>query len=703
MQHPHFRRTLVSLALLGTGFTAQAADETMTVVGKRSQHQEVATATRTNTPAKLVPQTIDSVKVSELTAFGQPTLSEALSGIPGVNASGDTRFDGVNIRGFSASNDFYLDGFRDDMQYTRDLGNIERVEVLKGPAAVLYGRGSTGGIVNRVSKKPQKGQESSVTARVGSFDSQRLAADLNGEASEQVQLRLNMAQEDKDSFRNGVKSKRTLLAPSANWEISDNLNWLVQYERNEHDRTPDRGIPGINGRPADVPREYVYSDTSRDFIDDVAQSTRSRLSWDINDQWQLRQQLGYSTLDSQFDNTYVTSVKGDKVTRSRWQQDLKAKNLISNTEAEGLFQTGPVEHRLLAGFEQNWQERTPKLYQNATAIPSGNLYDPGSLPTYNGAMKLSSDAKHKVRGNGLYLQDQLSLGDWHLVGGLRRDDFTVTSRRYDLNKEESVSVNSLSPRLGLVWNPLEDHAFYTSYSKTFTPVGGELIGITPGDKNNGLEPQHTRLYEGGVKSDWLNGKLATTLSLYRLEMYNKRTKDPLDPTKVILTGLQRTEGVELSARAELTDEIYLRGGFRHSGCRAGQGGCGSAGQAPDERLPPEWPVLSRLQEWRAGLVRRNRRDGSGRSLCRQRQHHHSARLRSLRCARRLSLAAVGSRAERRKPDRPRVLRQRHQCHPDHAGYAPSAEPDRYLPLLISVTTTPTGQPLLASFFMKQPR
>ncbi|HDO1310660.1 TonB-dependent receptor [Aeromonas veronii] len=561
MQHPHFRRTLVSLALLGTGFTAQAADETMTVVGKRSQHQEVATATRTNTPAKLVPQTIDSVKVSELTAFGQPTLSEALSGIPGVNASGDTRFDGVNIRGFSASNDFYLDGFRDDMQYTRDLGNIERVEVLKGPAAVLYGRGSTGGIVNRVSKKPQKGQESSVTARVGSFDSQRLAADLNGEASEQVQLRLNMVQEDKDSFRNGVKSKRTLLAPSANWEISDNLNWLVQYERNEHDRTPDRGIPGVNGRPADVPREYVYSDTSRDFIDDVAQSTRSRLSWDINDQWQLRQQLGYSTLDSQFDNTYVTSVKGDKVTRSRWQQDLKAKNLISNTEAEGLFQTGPVEHRLLVGFEQNWQERTPKLYQNATAIPSGNLYDPGSLPTYNGAMKLSSDAKHKVRGNGLYLQDQLSLGDWHLVGGLRRDDFTVTSRRYDLNKEESVSVNSLSPRLGLVWNPLEDHAFYTSYSETFTPVGGELIGITPGDKNNWLEPQHTRLYEGGVKSDWLNGKLATTLSLYRLEMYNKRTKDPLDPTKVILTGLQRTEGVELSARAELTDEIYLRGGF----------------------------------------------------------------------------------------------------------------------------------------------
>ncbi|UCM62067.1 TonB-dependent siderophore receptor [Aeromonas hydrophila] len=561
MHTPHHPLTLLSVALLALSAGAHAEDETMTVVGKRSQHEEVATATRTNTPAKLVPQAIDSVKASELTAFGQPTLSEALTGIPGVNASGDTRFDGVNIRGFSASNDFYLDGFRDDMQYTRDLGNTERVEVLKGPAAVLYGRGSTGGIVNRVSKKPQKGLESSVSAQVGSFDSRRLAADLNGEAGEQVQVRLNLAQEDKDSFRNGVTSKRTLLAPSVNWEINDKLNWLVQYERNEHDRTPDRGIPGVNGRPADVPKEYVYSDTRRDFIDDVAQSTRSRLTWDINDQWQLRQQLGYTSLDSQFDNTYVTSVKGDQVTRSRWQQDLKANSLISNTEAEGQLQTGPIEHRLLVGFEQNWQERTPKLYQNATAIPAGNLYDPGSLPTYDGAMKLSSDANHKVRGYGLYVQDQLSLGDWHLLAGLRRDDFTATSRRNDLNKEETVSVTSLSPRLGLVWNPIEEHAFYASYSKTFTPVGGELIGITPGDKNNNLDPQHTRLYEGGVKSDWLDGRLATTLSLYRLEMYNKRSKDPLDPTKVILTGLQRTEGIELSARAQLTDELYLRGGI----------------------------------------------------------------------------------------------------------------------------------------------
>ncbi|WP_139285645.1 TonB-dependent receptor plug domain-containing protein, partial [Vibrio cholerae] len=147
MSHFTRSRTWVSLAVFAACAPAYAEQETLVITSQQSQLPEVATATRTATPAKLVPQTIDSLSAEELTAFGAPSLSEALAGVPGVNANGDTRFDGINIRGFSASNDFYLDGFRDDMQYTRDLGNIERIEVLKGPAAVLYGRGSTGGIV----------------------------------------------------------------------------------------------------------------------------------------------------------------------------------------------------------------------------------------------------------------------------------------------------------------------------------------------------------------------------------------------------------------------------------------------------------------------------------------------------------------------------------------------------------------------------
>lgn len=561
MQHPHFRRTLVSLALLGTGFTAQAADETMTVVGKRSQHQEVATATRTNTPAKLVPQTIDSVKVSELTAFGQPTLSEALVGIPGVDASGDTRFDGVTIRGFSAGTDFYLDGFRDDMQYTRDLGNIERVEVLKGPAAVLYGRGSSGGIINRISKKPQKGQESSVTVRVGSYDYQRMAADLSAEPSEAVQLRLNVAQEDNDSFRNGVHGRRTMVAPAMNWDITDRLSWLLQYERNESHRTPDRGIPGLNGRPADVPRDAVYSDLRRDYINDLAQSARSRFTWDVNDDWQVRQQLSLIDLSSQFDNTYITKMEGEQITRTRWQQDLQTRNLASSLEVEGHLQSGPIAHTLLVGTDQGWQERYPKLWRSPE-LKSFNLYNPEALPTYDGKMSPSSDKRSKVRSTGTYVQDQLTLGDWQLLLGLRYDHFEVNSRDNIKSSEETITNSALSPRAGLVWSPVEEHALYVSYSKSFMPNGGALIGLNEvGNKNNNLDPEFTRQYETGVKSDWLDGHLATTLSFYRLEMYNKRRTDPNDNKTVLLTGLQRTDGIELSTRAQLNDEVYLRGGI----------------------------------------------------------------------------------------------------------------------------------------------
>ncbi|MFO4649310.1 TonB-dependent siderophore receptor [Vibrio cholerae] len=561
MSHFTRSRTWVSLAVFAACAPAHAEQETLVITSQQSQLPEVATATRTTTPAKLVPQTIDSLSAEELTAFGAPSLSEALAGVPGVNANGDTRFDGINIRGFSASNDFYLDGFRDDMQYTRDLGNIERIEVLKGPAAVLYGRGSTGGIVNRVSKVPHAGDAASVSARIGSHDYQRLAADLNGEVNQQVQVRLNIAQEDYGSFRHGVEGKRTLLAPSLNWDINDDVSWLIQYEQHSHNRVPDRGIPAVNGSPAEVPASSVYSDTSRDFIDDDVATTRSRITWAFHPEWQLRQQLSYTKLDSQFDNTYVARVSGDQVTRQRFQQDLQANNLISNTETEGTFNTGPIAHRILIGLEQGWQERSPKLYRNANSIPSGNLYQPESLPTYNGPMSVFSDATHKVRSYGIYVQDQLQWGDWIVLAGLRHDDFTVTTHRHDTHKEETISSNSLSPRLGVVWTPVQEHALYASYSQTYSPVGGGVIGITPGDKHNHLDPEHSRLYETGVKSDWLEGRISTTLSVYRLEMYNRRMRDPNDQERIILTGLQRTDGIELSSRALLTDEFSLRGGI----------------------------------------------------------------------------------------------------------------------------------------------
>ena len=528
--------------------------------------KDVTTATRTSTPARYVPQAIDSVKTSNVLDYGINSLGEALSGIPNVSSTADTRFDSLRIRGFDASNDFYLDGIRDDSQYVRDLHNIERIEVLKGPAAVLYGRGSQGGIINRVSKMPQFGRQSSIQAQGGSEDFRSLYADLSTDPSDTISLRLNMGNEDKNSFRDHVSGNRQLFAPSMSWQITPDLNWLVQYEYSRYNRTPDRGIPSINGRPADVSRGTSYGGKN-DYIDDKTQNLRSRLSYELSENWQLRHTLGVFKLDSEFENTYLTGYNPitNRVDRQSWQQDMSTRNIFNNLEIEGGFDTFGLEHRLLTGLEIGSQRRDPKLFK-ALSAPSVDLYNPDRNLRTTGAMPTFSDSHTEVESQGLYVQDQIRFNDqWQVLAGLRYDRFDIESTNYLKKTDRTVDrqSHSTSPRLGVVWTPLENHSFYASWTKTFSPVGGGLIGITPGaaGNTNDLSPELTKQKEIGVKSDWMGDRLSTTLAVYELELYNRRTKDPLNPTITLLSGLQRSRGIELTASGKLGGNWYMRGGI----------------------------------------------------------------------------------------------------------------------------------------------
>lgn len=536
------------------------------------QVKEVSTATRTSTPVRYVPQAIDTVKTATMMDYGSNTLGKALEGIPNVSSGADTRFDSIRIRGFEASNDFYLDGIRDDSQYIRDLNNIERVEVLKGPAAVLYGRGSQGGIVNRVSKAPEPGRRSSIEAQGGSEDLRSLYADLSADPSDTISLRLNMGNQDNNSFRDGIDGSRQLFAPSMSWQLAPDLNWLVQYEYSRYNRTPDRGIPGVDGRPADVGRSTTYGDTQRDYIDDRAQSLRSRLNYQLNETWQLRHTLGLFKLDSDFDNTYLTgyNASNQTVTRQRWQQDLTTRNLFNNLEAEGDFATLGLEHKLLIGLEFGNQRRDPTLYTAApvaaggSPVPSLNVYNPDRSLQHNGRMVVSSDNHTVVDSRGLYLQDQIRLNDqWQLLAGVRFDQFEVETTNKLRKLSEKQDSNTTSPRLGVVYTPWRDHSFYASWSKTFSPVGGGLIGITPGapGNTNDTSPELTRQKEIGVKSDWLDERLSTTLAIYELELYNRRTRDPNNPEITLLSGQQRSRGIELTATGNIVGNWYVRGGI----------------------------------------------------------------------------------------------------------------------------------------------
>ncbi|MFJ2388760.1 TonB-dependent receptor [Pseudomonas koreensis] len=574
-----FRLTPVTLglsAVLSSGFAYSATELPATAISAEEQAEDPRvkisnTATRTSTPVRYVPQAIDSIKTSNVANYGTNDIGDALSGIPNVSSSADTRFDSLRIRGFDASNDFYLDGIRDDSQYKRDLHNVERVEVLKGPAAVLYGRGSQGGIVNRVSKMPEFGRRSTIESQAGSEDLRSLYADLSTDPSENISLRLNMGNMDENSFRDGVSGNRQLFAPSMSWQLTPDLNWLVQYEYSRYNRTPDRGIPGVNGRPADVGRDTTYGN-DHDFIDDKAQSLRSKLTYEINDNWQLRQTLGVFKLDSDFDNTYLTNFdpKTNKVVRQHWQQDLTTRNVYNNIELEGGFDTFGLEHRLLTGVEIGSQRRDPKLYNAATGktpgaqpVPSLDLFNPNRELRHTGSMQVFSDSHTEVESRAVYVQDQLRLNDqWQLLAGLRYDTFDIESTNQLKNISEDRDSHSTSPRFGIVWTPLQNHSFYASWSKTFSPVGGGLIGITPGaaGNSNDLSPELTKQKEVGVKSDWLDDRLSTTLAVYDLELYNRRTSDPNDPTLTVMTGLQRSRGIELTATGKLVGNWYMRGG-----------------------------------------------------------------------------------------------------------------------------------------------
>lgn len=502
-----------------------------------------------------VPQTVNVVNGSLMKDQGASSMADALRNVPGVTLNlGDGQRDQFVIRGFSAIGDNFLDGVRDDALYYRDLSNIDRIEIIKGPAAVLYGRGSSGGIINRVSKLPTKRALREVGVQVDSEGQRRATLDLGGALGDGEHLfRLTGAVEDSETFRDASFLKRTALAPSVDLKLGGDTRLLLQASYTRDKRPTDFGIPDLNGRPIDVPRETYYGSGNSERDDattSVMSTATATLTHRIDEAWSLKNTLRYYDYELDRHNTLYASgslytLAGGQLMMSRNHAHVRRdeRGWFNQFELSQTLATGPVRHHLLYGLELARQDKALNnvSWNNIDTVP---LFNPGgAVPPYAGKTPSSSANDTTIDNKALYVQDQMALSEqWKALVGLRYDSYQQRTTAPGSTALERTD-HEWSPRAGLVWQPTPAQSYYVSVSRSFQP-SAEQFQLSAGNVNNA--PEMSTNYEVGAKWDLLGGALSAGASLFRLTRDDVKVGDPARPGVSINAGEQRTDGLELS-------------------------------------------------------------------------------------------------------------------------------------------------------------
>lgn len=578
---------------------------------------ESKSALKIDAPLRDIPQTVNVVPESVIKDQGAQSMEDVLKNVPGVGLSnGDGQRDQVTIRGFSAIGDMYIDGVRDDALYFRDLSNIERVEVIKGPAAVLYGRGSSGGLINSVSKKPGFAPKHEVGMTFDTEGKRRTQFDT-GYADPQGNqaYRLTGAFEDSDTFRDDGYIDRKAIAPSAYFRLSDDLELNLGATYLYDKRLIDFGIPALGNRPVDVDRDKRFGsgDADQDYARSEVFSFTASLDYRINDDFTLTNTSRYYQYDLDRNNTladssptrFVTAPDGEllvKLNRGNVARD--EYGVFNQTELKQQAQLAGMQHNLLYGVEVGYQDKYQRVFSqnNVARVP---VYRDGLVPVPEHAANLTSKGTNYQQTAGFYVQDLIELTEqWKALVGVRYDIF---GQEYDDIRASDVDLDrtdkTWSPRVGLVYQPDQIQSYYVSVSRSYQP-SGEMFAVTAG--NADLEPEETTNYELGAKWDLLDSKLSVTAAVFRLERTNMRTPDPVVPGLTILAGEQRTDGFEATITGQLSDKWQIYAGYAYLDAEivksnAKTNGVSNEGQTPT--LTPRnsanvWLVRSLTPQWR---------------------------------------------------------------------------------------------------------
>ena len=524
------------------------------------------TATKTETLLRDVPQSISIVTEEQIEDQAIRSMEDAVRYVPGVQASqGEGNRDALIFRGNQTTADFFVDGIRDDVQYYRDFYNMDRVEVLKGPNGMIFGRGGSGGVINRVSKEATWDPVRELTLQAGSWNQHRAAIDIGQAISESAAFRLNAMVEDADSYRDGVSLRRHGINPTITLLPTDKTKVVLSAEYFTDHRTADRGIPSRNGRPFSTDESTFFGNADLSPTEVEVQTYSVLVEHEFDNGVKLRNRTRYNDYDKYYQNIFAGSSvdNAGNYTVSGYRDDTQRENLFNQTDLIFSVKTGAVEHKLLTGMEIGRQD-TDSFRLNPTFGASRTVS--ASNPIYTGPVSfdvLDRNRSSTVDVLGLYVQDQIVLSSkLEAIVGVRYDKFeTDFNDKLDNTRDVSADDEFVSPRVGLIYKPIEPVSIYTSYSMAYAPRAGEQLTSLTVD-NETFDPEEFKNYEIGAKWD-VNNSLALTAAIYRMERQNVAIPDPSDPTASILIDGQETEGFELGVAGRITSAWSVFGGYTY--------------------------------------------------------------------------------------------------------------------------------------------
>lgn len=605
-----------SMAALGAG-TAAAEDaapvrfamveDQVIVTGERAAYANTrsSSATKTDTALIDIPQSISVINRDLIDDQAFRTLADVSRYVPGLGfGQGEGHRDAPVLRGNQSTADLFIDGVRDDAEYFRDLYNVERIEVLKGPNAMIFGRGAGGGLINRVTRKADFNDIREITLAGGQFASGRGAIDFGGAVTDDVALRLNAFYENSDSYRDFTGKELYAINPTGAVKLGDATTLRLSYEYFNDRRDVDRGVPSLNGRPFDGDRSAFFGNPDESFSEFDRHGVVGTLEHSFSDSLTFRNNLSFASNDKFYSNVYasgaVNALTGAVSIQSYFLSQQR-RNLFNQSDFILKADTGPVSHTILFGAEIGVQKtenfRTPNNAAGTVNIASPTTFAPSPF------LGVQNDNLVDLNVVGVYVQDQIEIGRYiQLVGGVRFDRFDLEFDDQRVGQSDFERTDEVfSPRGGVVFKPVENASIYFSYSKSFLPQSGDQFSNLTATLA-ALEPEEFENLEIGAKWN-LSDRLELAGALYRLDRDNTRAVDPMT-LLTVLTGAQRSKGAEITLAGSLSDKWELIAGYSYQDAEV----TSTTAAAPAGRalaLVPEqsfslWSTYQVLPRWRVG-------------------------------------------------------------------------------------------------------